>query len=85
MTIPKAPALSAGMRLGSYAILSLIGAGRMAEVYRARDKRPPLFHNALTCYRGGTATLFSFPYKSIDRASSWSHWSRPRLSSGASM
>jgi len=31
--------LSAGTRLGCYEILSQIGAGGMAEVYRARDAR----------------------------------------------
>ncbi len=32
-------ALTHGMRLGAYEILGLIGAGGMAEVYRARDTR----------------------------------------------
>src|SRR3954471_7928184 len=32
-------ALEAGTRLGSYEVLSLIGAGGMGEVYRARDPR----------------------------------------------
>ncbi len=31
--------LAAGVRLGPYEILGLIGAGGMAEVYRARDTR----------------------------------------------
>jgi serine/threonine protein kinase len=33
------PALSAGARLGPYAIMDLIGRGGMGEVYRARDVR----------------------------------------------
>src|SRR5690242_11013310 len=32
-------ALSAGMRLGPYEVISGIGAGGMGEVYRARDDR----------------------------------------------
>src|SRR6476469_4901664 len=32
-------ALAAGAQLGSYEILSLLGAGGMREVYRARDTR----------------------------------------------
>ena len=32
-------ALTHGMRLGAYEILALVGAGGMAEVYRARDTR----------------------------------------------
>ena len=38
--IPERPvALSVGTRLGSYKIVSAIGAGGMGEVYRARDTR----------------------------------------------
>jgi serine/threonine protein kinase len=31
--------LPAGLRLGSYEVVSLLGAGGMGEVYRARDAR----------------------------------------------
>jgi Tol biopolymer transport system component len=50
---PSHPILSAGYRIGSYEVVSVLGAGAMGEVYRARDSKlnrdvalkvlPPLF------------------------------------------
>jgi eukaryotic-like serine/threonine-protein kinase len=37
--VAPAPTLHAGLRLGSYEIVSLVDAGGMGEVYRARDER----------------------------------------------
>src|SRR5687768_3597840 len=38
-SVPRFPVLAQGARLGGFAVESLVGAGGMGEVYKARDTR----------------------------------------------